>query len=141
MPAWTCLPTGAKPPVSGSTAPILTELCAAAEVEASAPSAKAIATLKHLEGMGISSFPGQVWRQSKHLLMRLTNLDATAGLVRACPRQARSSRMRLAFWIHDLLEPAQHAHAGQYLREASVRLASLHDGGNELAVLQLDPVH
>src|SRR3954452_7941286 len=140
MPAWTCLPTGAKPPVSGSTAPILTVLCAAAEVEASAPSAKAMATLKHLAGMAISSFPGQVWRQSKHLLLRLTN-STSWGACQGLSPAARSSRMCLALRIHDLLEPPQHAHAGQHLREASVRLALFLNGGNELPVLQLDAVH
>src|SRR5262245_9186847 len=50
-------------------------------------------------------------------------------------------RVRLALGIDDLLELAQHVHARQQLLQRSVRLALLLDGGDELAVLELDAVH
>src|SRR5437868_172101 len=50
-------------------------------------------------------------------------------------------RVRLALRIDDLLELAQHVHAGQDLGEARIRLALLLDGRDELAVLELDAVH
>src|SRR5262249_37987865 len=49
--------------------------------------------------------------------------------------------VRLALRIDDLLELAEHVHAGQQLLQARVRLALLLDGGDELAVLELDAVH
>src|SRR5262245_56346039 len=50
-------------------------------------------------------------------------------------------RMRLALRIDDLLELAQHVHAGQELLQAPVRLALALDRGDELAILELDAVH
>ncbi len=52
-----------------------------------------------------------------------------------------ASSVRLALRIDDLLELAEHVHAGQHLRQAAVGLALLLDGGDELAVLELDAVH
>src|SRR6516164_8598990 len=52
MPAWTCFPTGAKPPVRGSTAPILTVSWAMAQVDASAPTANAVPSVTDLRIMG-----------------------------------------------------------------------------------------
>src|SRR5262252_7884133 len=50
-------------------------------------------------------------------------------------------RVRLALRVDDLLELAEHVHAGQHLGEARVRLALLLDRRNELAILELDAVH
>ena len=55
--------------------------------------------------------------------------------------QARASGVREALRVDDLLEPAEHVHAGQKLRQAAVRLALLLDRCDELAVLELDAVH
>src|SRR5262249_59467937 len=49
--------------------------------------------------------------------------------------------VRLALRIDDLLELAEHAHAGKELRQRSVGLALLLDRGDEFAVLELDAVH
>ena len=49
--------------------------------------------------------------------------------------------MRLALRIDDPFEPAQNAHAGKHLREAGIRFPLFLDGGNKLAVLELDAVH
>src|SRR5215472_4697659 len=57
------------------------------------------------------------------------------------PFSASRSRMRLALRVDDLLELAEHPHAGQELGEAAVRLALFLDRGDELAVLELDAVH
>src|SRR5215471_14308749 len=48
------------------------------------------------------------------------------------------SGVGLALRIDDLLELAEHVHARQHLPQAAVRLALLLDGGNELAILELD---
>ena len=40
-----------------------------------------------------------------------------------------------------LLELAEHAHAGQHLRDAGIRLALFLDRSEEFAVLELDTVH
>src|SRR3977135_1123728 len=53
----------------------------------------------------------------------------------------RRLSVRLALRIDDLLELAEHAHAGQHLRQAAVGLALFLDGGDELAILELDAVH
>src|SRR2546425_1234943 len=53
MPAWTCLPTGASPPVSGSTTPTLTASWATAPADASAPTANATATVRYLRNIGV----------------------------------------------------------------------------------------
>src|SRR5262249_18840817 len=50
-------------------------------------------------------------------------------------------RVRLALRIDDLLELAEHMHAGQDLLQARGRLALAFDGRDELAVLKLDAVH
>src|SRR5499427_7295663 len=50
-------------------------------------------------------------------------------------------RVRLALRVDNLLELAEHMHAGQELLQAGVRLALALDGGDELAVLELDAVH
>src|SRR5690349_3747150 len=50
-------------------------------------------------------------------------------------------RMRPALRVDDLLELAEHMHARQQLLQAGVRLALAFDGGDELAILQLDTVH
>src|SRR5262252_1502119 len=57
------------------------------------------------------------------------------------PFSAGRSRVRLALRVDDLLELAEHPHAGQELGEAAVRLALFLDRGDELAVLELDAVH
>src|SRR5262249_3936314 len=61
----------------------------------------------------------------------------------ALPRDERRLLLpvRLALRVDDLLELAEHMHAGQDLLKAGVRLALTLDGGDELAVLQLDAVH
>src|SRR5439155_5525228 len=51
------------------------------------------------------------------------------------------SSVRLALRVDDGFELAEHAHAGQQLREAAVGLAFLLDRGDEFAVLELDAVH
>src|SRR5262245_14567884 len=50
-------------------------------------------------------------------------------------------RVRLALRIDDLLQLAQHVHAGKELLQAGVGLALLPDRRDELAVLELDAVH
>src|SRR5262249_17517406 len=57
------------------------------------------------------------------------------------PTAGLAPGVRLALRIDDLLELAEHVHAGQQLLQARVRLALLLDGGDELAVLELDAVH
>src|SRR5207249_2258977 len=52
-----------------------------------------------------------------------------------------ASSVRPALRIDDLFEPTKHVHAGENLRETCVRLAFLVDGGDKLAVLELDAVH
>src|SRR5262249_32379390 len=50
-------------------------------------------------------------------------------------------RVRLALRVDDLLELAEHVHAGQDLLQAGVRLTLVLDRRDELAVLELDAVH
>src|SRR5215471_8582933 len=75
-------------------------------------------------------------RRSSHKKWIFRN-DATS------PRSRRRKALcvRLALRIDDLLELAEHAHAGQQLRQTGVWLAFLLDRGDELAVLELDAVH
>src|ERR1700722_6556959 len=71
------------------------------------------------------------------------------GATRAAPTKsaivpicrAEALRVRLALRVDDLLELAQHPHAGQHLLQAGIGGALFGDGGDELAVLELDAVH
>src|SRR5262245_1653962 len=138
MPAWTCLPTGASPPVSGSTTPIFTS-SAKAPVAASV-AANAIPMIRSMR------FP------LRRVSLRQSISEPAAGhgtknglfvINATSPRRRRRKalRVRLALRIDDLLELVEHAHARQQLRQAGVRLALLLDRGDEFTVLELDAVH
>src|SRR6516162_4569367 len=57
------------------------------------------------------------------------------------PSRVTFLSVRLALRIDDPFEPAEHAHAGQHLGKARVRLTLLPDGGDELTILELDAIH
>src|SRR5215216_6537432 len=75
----------------------------------------------------------------RHLVV--TRCPAFAGYDMKSKAGSPALRVRLALRVDDLLELAEHVHAGQHLLEACIRLALLLDGGDELAVLKLDAVH
>src|SRR5262245_10156002 len=139
MPAWTCLPTGASPPVSGSTTPTFTS-CAKAPVAASVAAANAIPMIRSMR------FPLRRLGLRHSIAQPVAGHRTKNGLFRiyaTSPRSPRRKtlRVRLALRIDDLLELAEHAHARQQLRQTGVRLAFLLDRGDELGVLDLDAVH
>src|SRR5436309_14233471 len=49
-------------------------------------------------------------------------------------------RVRLALRIDNLLQLAEHAHAGKQLRQRGIRLALLLDRSDEFTVLELDAI-
>src|SRR5262245_152257 len=167
MPACTCLPTGASPPVSGSTTPTLTSW-AKAPVDAIVPTANTSGMIRSMRFPLLRNEFAAIYigscRQS-WLKTWTFRHDATSARrrIRQIPRaqtpQARAEvedaieqtydppihasvlRVRLALRIDDLLESAEYPHAGQQLRKGGIRLALLLDRGNEFAVLELDAVH
>src|SRR5262249_30544881 len=112
MPAWTCLPTGASTPVSGSTTPTFTS-SAEAPVETSAPAANATPMIRSMR------FP------LRRVGLRQSISEPAAGhrtkdelslIMRQSAQLVGALGVRLARRIDDLLELAEHAHAGKQLR-------------------------
>src|SRR5882672_1817427 len=84
--------------------------------------------------------PGRAKREPGPTITGFCNLDPGSRAF-ALGRETRLLCVRLALRIDDLLELAEHMHAGEDLLQAGVRLALALDGGDELAVLELDAVH
>src|SRR6516164_3459 len=138
MPAWTCLPTGASPPVSGSTTPTF-KSSAKAPVAASVAAASAIPTIRSMRFPLRRVVCGNLYRNRPPVMAQNGLYRNNATTPRS--RQRKALCMRPALRVDDLLELAEHAHAGQQLRQAGVRLALPLDRGDEFAVLELDAVH
>src|SRR3954465_13101225 len=80
--------------------------------------------------------------RTEHLGRASTSSDFKSWIAGSSPAMTKeASGMRQPLRIDDLLQPPEHAHAGQQLFEAPIRRALFLDGGDELAVLELDPVH
>src|SRR6516165_854332 len=135
--AASCLPVDCCWPVIGRMKPILTS-CACATPTIVSTAAAAAKNDQHLIGV-----PPQddrtAYQHPGHFLSSERNVSFCQRAMWCLSRPALS--VRLALWIDDLFQPAEHVHAWQKLGEARVRLALLFDRGNELAIFELDPVH